>query len=57
MSGRTQIFFSKFSDLFLKLFSFFLSSTPRLEYRPLSSSTRNSKEEEENPEIFKSTAF
>lgn len=57
MSGRTQIFFSKFSDLFLKLFSFFLSLTPRLEYRPPSSSTRNSKEEEENPEIFKSTAF
>ncbi|XP_072791212.1 organic cation/carnitine transporter 2 isoform X2 [Taeniopygia guttata] len=28
-----------------------------LEYRPPSSSTRDSKEEEENPEIFKSTAF
>ncbi|KAF1415998.1 Solute carrier family 22 member 5, partial [Spheniscus humboldti] len=28
-----------------------------LEYRPASSSTRDSKEEEENPEIFKSTAF
>ncbi|KAF2986022.1 hypothetical protein EK904_002180, partial [Melospiza melodia maxima] len=28
-----------------------------LEYRPPSSSTRESKEEEENPEIFKSTAF
>ncbi|XP_074011615.1 organic cation/carnitine transporter 2-like isoform X2 [Numenius arquata] len=28
-----------------------------LEYRPASSSTRASKEEEENPEIFKSTAF
>ncbi|KFV59308.1 Solute carrier family 22 member 5, partial [Gavia stellata] len=28
-----------------------------LEYRPASSSARDSKEEEENPEIFKSTAF
>uniref|UniRef100_A0A8C3V6L1 Major facilitator superfamily (MFS) profile domain-containing protein n=1 Tax=Catharus ustulatus TaxID=91951 RepID=A0A8C3V6L1_CATUS len=28
-----------------------------LEYRPPSGSTRDSKEEEENPEIFKSTAF
>lgn len=56
MSDRTQIFSSKFS-LFLKLFYFFLSSTPRLEYRPPSSSTRDSKEEEENPEILKSTAF
>ncbi|XP_010411414.2 solute carrier family 22 member 5-like [Corvus cornix cornix] len=28
-----------------------------LEYRPPSSSTRDSKEEEENPDIFKSTAF
>ncbi|KAK4814351.1 hypothetical protein QYF61_016309 [Mycteria americana] len=28
-----------------------------LEYRPASSSTRDSKEEEENPEIFKSTAL
>lgn len=28
-----------------------------LEYRPASSAKRNSKEEEENPEIFKSTAF
>lgn len=56
LSDRTQIFFSKFSHLFLKLFYFFFLHS-RLEYRPPSSSARDSKEEEENPEIFKSTAF
>lgn len=42
---------------FQVIFFCLLPFSPRLEYRPASSSKRDSKEEEENPEILKSTAF
>lgn len=55
MSNRVQN--NSLLSLFALLFYFPFSFFSRLEYRPASSAKRNSKEEEENPEIFKSTAF